>query len=202
MIQALRNPVDLWTYFFGELERLLPELLELLCACICQENDTLARIGTSCLQTLVERNVDKLTPQRWEQVVDALVSLFNTTTAHALFDPALRAVAPEPGAPGYAEYQHSLPRGAPQTPAFLRLTHVLEASYALSRAFNADKELRLALWKVGFMKQLPNLLKQESSSAATLVRVFGGGTTGKVSAPTGAGTVAGWRSSSRSARRF
>ncbi|KAE8227989.1 hypothetical protein CF326_g7094 [Tilletia indica] len=291
MIQALRNLVDLWTHFFGELERLLPELLELLCACICQENDTLARIGTSCLQTLVERNVDKLTPQRWEQVVDALVSLFNTTTAHALFDPALRAVAPEPGAPGYAEYQHSLPRGAPQTPTLqspssfdspyeysyhyqqqfrqrppmssaerrrafkqiivkcvlqllliettqellngpipgpnsaaatprsathrlsdgsvaaatpaqartqdalshvlppqespasafyslippkqlLRLTHVLEASYAFSRAFNADKELRLALWKVGFMKQLPNLLKQESSSAATLVRVL------------------------------
>ncbi|KAE8258683.1 hypothetical protein A4X03_0g4311 [Tilletia caries] len=290
MIQALRNLVDLWTHFFDELERLLPELLELLCACICQENDTLARIGTSCLQTLVERNVDKLTPQRWEQVVDALVSLFNTTTAHALFDPALRAIAPEPGTPGYAEYHHSLPRTAPPTPALqspssfdspyeysyhyqqqfrprppmssaerrrafkqiivkcvlqllliettqellngpvppansggpaprsahrlsnssatttaaaqartsdalanllppqespasafyslipptqlLRLTHVLEASYAFSRAFNADKELRLALWKVGFMKQLPNLLKQESSSAATLVRVL------------------------------
>ncbi|KAK0536528.1 guanine nucleotide exchange protein for ADP-robosylation factor [Tilletia horrida] len=291
MIQALRNLVDLWTHFFGELERLLPELLELLCACICQENDTLARIGTSCLQSLVEKNVDKLSPKRWEQVVDALVSLFNTTTAHALFDPALRAVAPEPGTPGYAEffqadarlnaahnaalqspspfdspyeysfhYQQQFPPRPPMSSAerrrafkqiivkcvlqllliettqellngpaasnsanttprtghhrpsdasstaagiaqartpdalshvlppqespasafyslipptqLLRLTHVLEASYAFSRAFNADKELRLALWKVGFMKQLPNLLKQESSSAATLVRVL------------------------------
>ncbi|KAK0544594.1 guanine nucleotide exchange protein for ADP-robosylation factor [Tilletia horrida] len=283
MIQALRNLVDLWTHFFEQLERLLPELLELLCACICQENDTLARIGTSCLQTLVERNVDKLTPKRWEQVVDALVRLFQTTTAHALFDPALRAVAPEPGTQPYPDepsniyldtsatgpeapspfdspyeysyhYQQRFPNRAPmssaerrrafkqiivkcvlqlllietthellhgpnpapgsagQTPrsavpptpakpagntsdalshvlppqespasAFytlippaqlLRLTHVLEASYAFSRAFNADKELRLALWKVGFMKQLPNLLKQESSSAATLVRVL------------------------------
>lgn len=30
----------------------------------------------------------------------------------------------------------------------------------------------MALWKVGFMKQLPNLLKQESSSAATLINVL------------------------------
>jgi len=294
MIQALRNLVDLWTHFFSELERLLPELLELLSACICQENDTLARIGTSCLQTLVEKNVDKLTPKRWEQVVDALVGLYDTTTAHALFDPALRAVAPEPGNPGIADFPQSLPFDAvskgdpkkePHTPSpfespyeysyhyqqqfpqrppmssterrrafkqiivkcvlqllliettqellngpqsatasnagqgrspghrgptasspsngqsqtagdalshvlppqespasafyylvppaqLLRLTHVLEASYAFSRAFNADKDLRLALWKVGFMKQLPNLLKQESSSAATLVRVL------------------------------
>lgn len=30
----------------------------------------------------------------------------------------------------------------------------------------------MSLWKVGFMKQLPNLLKQESSSAATLINVL------------------------------
>lgn len=54
----------------------------------------------------------------------------------------------------------------------LRLTSVLEDSYDFSKRFNADKELRVALWKVGFMKQLPNLLKQESSSAATLVHIL------------------------------
>ncbi len=54
----------------------------------------------------------------------------------------------------------------------LRLTSVLEDSYTFSKRFNADKELRVALWKVGFMKQLPNLLKQESSSAATLVHIL------------------------------
>ncbi|KAI9629934.1 hypothetical protein KEM48_012465 [Puccinia striiformis f. sp. tritici PST-130] len=30
----------------------------------------------------------------------------------------------------------------------------------------------MGLWKVGFMKQLPNLLKQESCSAVTLIRVL------------------------------
>lgn len=54
----------------------------------------------------------------------------------------------------------------------LRFMGVLDDSYQFARKFNANKELRVALWKVGFMKQLPNLLKQESSSAATLVNVL------------------------------
>jgi brefeldin A-inhibited guanine nucleotide-exchange protein len=54
----------------------------------------------------------------------------------------------------------------------LRLMAELDNSYRFAKRFNADKDLRMALWKVGFMKQLPNLLKQESSSAATLVNVL------------------------------
>jgi brefeldin A-inhibited guanine nucleotide-exchange protein len=56
-----------------------------------QENDTLARIGTSCLQQLLENNVTKLSPARWERVVTAFVKLFKTTTPHQLFDESLRA---------------------------------------------------------------------------------------------------------------
>jgi brefeldin A-inhibited guanine nucleotide-exchange protein len=54
----------------------------------------------------------------------------------------------------------------------LRLMSVLDHSYQFAREFNDDKDLRTGLWKVGFMKHLPNLLKQESSSAATLVHVL------------------------------
>ena len=251
LIQALRNLVDLWTFYFETLERLLPGLLDLLCACICQENDTLARIGTSCLQGLLEKNVRKLSEEKWGLVVDTFVQLFRTTTAHQLFDPVLRAdggsqggqvespqdVAgangfqqPNPLSPGLETRQ--LPETADGEPAtaqtvvppsqaapvqpmsssdrrrafkqiivkcvlqlllietthellqneevyrtmpaahLLRLTGVLEDSYTFSKRFNADKDLRVALWKVGFMKQLPNLLKQESSSAATLVHIL------------------------------
>lgn len=237
MIQALRNLISLWTHYFETLEDLLPKLLSLLCACICQENDTLARIGTSCLQQLLENNVRKLSDAQWAEVVDAFLDLFRTTTAHQLFDPALRAehVAPSPNvdprrgrsddspnqavdavlplSPGVEAQDASVPLSAPamtasdRRPAFkqiivkcvlqlllietthellsrpavyelippselLRLTTVLETSYRFSKRFNADKELRMALWKVGFMKQLPNLLKQESSSAATLISIL------------------------------
>lgn len=108
MIQALRDLIDLYTFYFDILERFLDGLLDLLCVCICQgtpsvrsletfrrqlsftENDTLARIGTSCLQQLLENNVKKLSVARWERVATTFVKLFRTTTPHQLFDESLR----------------------------------------------------------------------------------------------------------------
>lgn len=44
MIQALRNLIDLYTFYFETLERTLDGLLDLLCVCICQ--------GTACFDIL------------------------------------------------------------------------------------------------------------------------------------------------------
>ncbi|KAJ7638783.1 hypothetical protein FB45DRAFT_903821 [Roridomyces roridus] len=227
MIQALRNLIDLYTFFFDILERTLDGLLDLLCVCICQENDTLARIGTSCLQQLLENNVTKLSAARWERVAMTFVKLFKTTTPHQLFDESLRVEidgsSPELAESGDLNGQTILP--APLSPNseqmrtdvkttsadrrrifkqiivkcvlqllliettndllrndqvyntippehLLRLMGVLDHSYQFARSFNDDKELRTGLWKVGFMKHLPNLLKQESSSASTLVHIL------------------------------
>ncbi|TFY56254.1 hypothetical protein EVG20_g9000 [Dentipellis fragilis] len=228
MIQALRDLIDLYTFYFDILERFLDGLLDLLCVCICQENDTLARIGTSCLQQLLENNVKKLSAARWERVATTFVKLFRTTTPHQLFDESLRVEiddsSPEPQEPTDADGQTILP--APLSPSghespkinpktnlndrrrifkqiivkcvlqllliettndllrndevyrtippehLLRLMGVLDHSYQFARMFNEDKELRTGLWKVGFMKHLPNLLKQESSSASTLVHIL------------------------------
>lgn len=63
------------------------------------ENDTLARIGTSCLQQLLENNVAKLSAARWERVTSTFVRLFRTTTPYQLFDENLRVEidsTPEP----------------------------------------------------------------------------------------------------------
>ncbi|EIW61429.1 Arf family guanine nucleotide exchange factor SEC7 [Trametes versicolor FP-101664 SS1] len=227
MIQALRNLIDLYTFYFETLERFLDGLLDLLCVCICQENDTLARIGTSCLQQLLESNVKKLSPARWERVATTFVKLFRTTTPHQLFDESLRveidgngadlqdaadsndgAMIPAPLSPNseqpkagarmslnerrrifrqiivkcvlqllLIETTNDLLRNdevyntiPPEH--LLRLMGILDHSYQFARMFNEDKELRTGLWKVGFMKHLPNLLKQESSSASTLVHVL------------------------------
>lgn len=111
LISALRNLIDLYTFYFGVLQEGLEGLLEILVACICQgescgrdpsymmrrgakltvENDTLARIGTSCFQQLLESNVKKLSSEKWELIVSAFVALFRTTTAGQLFDPVLHA---------------------------------------------------------------------------------------------------------------
>lgn len=55
------------------------------------ENDTLARIGTSCLQQLLQNNARQLSPTDWERVITTFVWLFKTTTPYQLFDESLRA---------------------------------------------------------------------------------------------------------------
>ncbi|EJD00904.1 Sec7-domain-containing protein [Fomitiporia mediterranea MF3/22] len=226
MIQALRDLIDLYTFYFETLERFLDGLLDLLCVCVCQENDTLARIGTACLQQLLENNVKKLSAGRWERVVTTFIKLFRTTTPHQLFDENLRGevdgsntdvsdTPPDSGQtiiPAPLTVNGDTKNGVKISAGerkrifkqiivkcvlqllliettsellqnnevydtippehLLRLMGVLDHSYQFARMFNEDKELRTALWKVGFMKHLPNLLKQETSSADTLVTVL------------------------------
>ena len=47
MIQALRDLIDLYTFYFDILERFLDGLLDLLCVCICQ--------GEHAFQSLLPR---------------------------------------------------------------------------------------------------------------------------------------------------
>ncbi|KAG8678961.1 guanine nucleotide exchange protein for ADP-robosylation factor [Ceratobasidium sp. 394] len=216
MIQALRELVDLYTHFFDLLARSLGGLLDLLSACIRLRNDTISRIGTSCLQQLLENNAHKLSNAQWDTVVMTFLRLFKGTTPHQLFDESLRAEGD--GVAG--DREHHEESSSPLSPLtnetpitgrdrsrvfkdiimkcviqllliettndllqnrevyrtippdqLLKLMSVLDHSYQFARSFNADKELRTGLWKVGFMKHLPNLLKQESSSAACLINV-------------------------------
>jgi brefeldin A-inhibited guanine nucleotide-exchange protein len=54
----------------------------------------------------------------------------------------------------------------------LRLMSVLKKSYHFAKRFNADRDLRSRLFREGFMKQPPNLLKQESGSASVYVGIL------------------------------
>jgi brefeldin A-inhibited guanine nucleotide-exchange protein len=285
MIQALRNMIKLFTHFFDSLEYMLDRFLELLALCICQENDTLARIGSNCLQQLVLQNVQKFQPQHWSQIVKAFVKLFQNTEAKDLFSAATSSsYTPTNGASSSAssitptaEANHTeglnlqtpseeKPEmdnalginglSAPRRPSvvtseassvdqrmpsplpkrqtqdledfrpesqdlqqpvvvvtatrrkffnqiitkcvlqllmietvqelftndsvyekipsgeLLRLMAVLKKSYHFAKRFNADRELRTRLFREGFMKQPPNLLKQESGSASVYVSIL------------------------------
>ena len=52
------------------------------------------------------------------------------------------------------------------------LTGCLEQSYRFAQKFNGDMDLRTSLYKKGFMKQLPNLLKQETTSVSIYVVIL------------------------------
>lgn len=266
MIQALRNMITLFTHYFASLEHMLDRFLDLLTLCICQENDTIARIGSNCLQQLILQNVTKFTPEHWARIVTAFVELFNRTTAYELFsaaatmsdarptpsadavdglsisgttivetpttngatdsfptpDPSLEhrgdvPIADIPQSQSTQELEDYRPHADLQTPVpvvtaarrrffnkiitncvlqllmietvaelfsndsvyaqipsfeLLRLMALLKKSYQFAKKFNGDKDLRMALWRQGFMRQPPNLLKQESGSANTYVSIL------------------------------
>jgi brefeldin A-inhibited guanine nucleotide-exchange protein len=267
MIQALRNMITLFTHYFDSLEHMLDRFLDLLALCICQENDTIARIGSNCLQQLILQNVTKFRPEHWAKIVGAFVELFNRTTAYDLFSaaatmsdartPALSDSATESLAISTNPEEQALTkseRPVGQTPSasadsaagdealstaatlnnatdledyrphtdmhtqqpvvtaarrrffnkiitncvlqllmietvnelfsndsvyaqipsseLLRLMGLLKKSYQFAKKFNADKDLRMQLWRQGFMRQPPNLLKQESGSANTYVSIL------------------------------
>jgi brefeldin A-inhibited guanine nucleotide-exchange protein len=268
MIQALRNMITLFTHYFDSLEHMLDRFLDLLALCICQENDTIARIGSNCLQQLILQNVTKFRPEHWAKIVGAFVELFNRTTAYELFSaaatmsdartPALSDSATEslaistsdeptitngarsPGHTPSASAGSSAGEDALSTSAtlnnnnateledyrphtdmhaqapvvtaarrrffnkiitncvlqllmietvnelfsndsvyaqipsseLLRLMGLLKKSYQFAKKFNSDKDLRMQLWRQGFMRQPPNLLKQESGSANTYVSIL------------------------------
>lgn len=295
MIQALRNMITLFTHYFESLEYMLDRFLDLLALCICQENDTIARIGSNCLQQLILQNVTRFHPEHWSKIVGSFVELFERTTAHQLFSaattssdsssiaedesvrkPSLAEVSttkdlpltisptistfasagpeatkmekasyapsegdeatlveqsmrsragstrtnnsppPTPSAAN-AELEDYRPQsGLQQQPVvvtaarrkffnkiitrcvlqllmietvnelfsndavyaqipsseLLRLMGLLKSSYSFAKKFNNNKDLRMRLWREGFMKQPPNLLKQESGSAACYVNIL------------------------------
>ncbi|KAK5113686.1 hypothetical protein LTR62_003313 [Meristemomyces frigidus] len=285
LIQALRNMITLFTHFFESMEYMLDRFLDLLALCICQENDTLARIGSNCLQQLILQNVTKFSPVHWDQIVGAFVDLFARTEARELFSAATagsgykgeeanghgsteNTVDPDNalringladaanqtlskvngngnGKPATIrsdtssslpldsepDLDHEISQGqtskssgledfsnptAPQAPIpvtaarrryfnqiitkcvlqllmietvselfnndavyasipshlLLRLMALLKKSYHFAKRFNEDRDLRTRLFREGFMKQPPNLLKQESGSASVYVGIL------------------------------
>jgi len=286
MIQALRHMITLFTHFFDSLQYMLDRFLDLLALCICQENDTLARIGSNCLQQLILQNVTKFEPSRWDQIVTAFVDLFARTEATALFSAVYTSITsgastngvrpPRPdsvdakllanlslnnttedsdpsdpadnalginGLPSqtssdvrtdsnsthptatesptqkptdlehYAKPTSPSPQETPivvtterrklfnqiitkcvlqllmietvnelfsndavytsiPSTELLRLMALLKKSYQFAKRFNADRELRTRLFKEGFMRQPPNLLKQESGAASVYVSIL------------------------------
>lgn len=256
MIQALRNMISLFTFYFKSLEYMLDRFLDLLTLCICQENDTIARIGSNCLQQLILQNVTKFQPGHWSKIVGAFVELFEKTTAYQLFSATTSAAGglengmsptdeptadekslkingtngvvtsdpdslnddeartptaaasdledykPQPGvqqqpivvtAARRRFFNKIITKCVLQllmietvnelfsndavytqipSPELLRLMGLLKKSFLFAKKFNENKELRMRLWREGFMKQPPNLLKQESGSAATYVSIL------------------------------
>lgn len=60
MIQALRDLIDLYTFYFETLERFLDGLLDLLCVCICQG------------MKILLNDMDKVLKELWQRMIPSL----------------------------------------------------------------------------------------------------------------------------------
>eukprot|EP00741_Cyanophora_paradoxa_P005196 tig00000852_g5036.t1 len=52
------------------------------------------------------------------------------------------------------------------------LLDALAHSFAFARSFNQNMDLRVSLWRAGFMNQVPNLLKQEGNGTSCCLRIL------------------------------
>ncbi|KAJ3031004.1 UNVERIFIED_CONTAM: guanine nucleotide exchange protein for ADP-robosylation factor [Siphonaria sp. JEL0065] len=282
LIQALRQLVELYGFHFGLLEFSVDGLFEILVACMTQENETLARIGSTCLHQFIETNLEKFNERHWDRICKTFVNLFASTTPNLLFfdyhvqvpEAPTGVMAPPEGAEaealeaataskeavpvedsdrdvGSESMAHHMssvtslsvpgttfsteivfqdgvvrltgrPKPAPEdfqgiilkcvlhllvvqtlheilttsvnksstnldlsgtnmderiyralsVKHLLVLVGCFERSYRFAEAFNKDTELRLALFRMGFMKQLPNLLKQECASVIAYISIL------------------------------
>ncbi|KAJ3097024.1 guanine nucleotide exchange protein for ADP-robosylation factor [Physocladia obscura] len=285
LIQALRLLVELFSAEFDTLKEAVgvEGLLSILTACMTQENETLARIGSTCLHQFIDSNLEKFDDQLWDKICKTFVNLFAITTPTLLFfdyraqipDVPTGVVAPpesnhaeilevpdnqiesmnaqndldrDLGSESMARHMSSVTSLVQNTNALVfvngvvdltgrpkpeqsdfqgiilkcvlhllvletlheiltsrvvtfglptlndknakigggqsmddRIYHAIsskhllilvgcfERSYRFAEAFNEDTELRLTLFRMGFMRHLPNLLKQECASAAAYI---------------------------------
>ncbi|SCU96891.1 LAFA_0G08658g1_1 [Lachancea sp. 'fantastica'] len=244
LIQALRNMVALFTHYFDSLNDMLDGFLGLLVSCICQENDTIARIGRSCLQHLIIQNSSKFSDVHWDQITAAFGSLFELTTANELFDldplhqgrrpshsntqadgeisveeEIARAHQEEHGEDvGNADTEVEKPtKRLVQTKSSenlkrtistknaivvkcvlqllmieslselfedegfssnipykeaIKMTTMLEKTYAFARDFNDDFGLRSRILSARLVDRIPNLVRQETSASAVLINIM------------------------------
>ncbi|KAI8915529.1 hypothetical protein BC831DRAFT_159184 [Entophlyctis helioformis] len=216
LIQALRQLVDLFSFYFESLHFMLDGMLDILKTCLTHENEALSRIGSTCLQQLIEHNVARLGDKEWSRIVDLFEKLCEETTPYFLFFDLQAAPGSNSDASSInpADLDDSLPflKSAfgppPDKKEFQRLigkcvlhllviqtlddvmltgpndvvykslgpthlqclTNCFDRSFRFARAFNNYTELRTALYRMGYMKQMPNLLKQETLSVTAFIR--------------------------------
>jgi len=74
-LSALRSFVELFTYFFNDIAFMLDDLLVLFTRCVLQENESLARIGSTCFMEMIISNCARWTPDQWTTICSAFAHM-------------------------------------------------------------------------------------------------------------------------------
>jgi brefeldin A-inhibited guanine nucleotide-exchange protein len=205
LVSAMRLLTDLYGTFHCLIETCLDSLLDLIMICILQENDTLARLGSSCLISFIEKNVAVFSPLVWDNILTRIVTVFDTTTPKELYfevennngivyhTPFNMAYYSKPTRKEFPKIivkcvlhliaiqtvqkileneQQDLIFESFKRRHVFTLGDCLYRSYIFAQMFNDNIPLREALLKMGFMKTLPNLVKQETSACIVYLKLL------------------------------
>jgi brefeldin A-inhibited guanine nucleotide-exchange protein len=210
LVNAMKLLVDLFGVFPILITIALDPLLDVFMASLLQENDTLAKLGSSSLHDFIESNCLVFTDAMWTNICSRIVKLFDLTRPDDLYFevqspdgtlstcPSGLKFASKPERKNFQKIivkcilhlliiqmlskilnsakKDSIYGSLSQKHVF-SLGDALYHSYILAQRFNENTPLRHALHQMGFMKQLPNLVKQETSSVSCylvlLSRMYG-----------------------------
>lgn len=186
LIEALRSLIVLYRVYRVKLSPLLDSMfLELMKTCILQENETVSQIGAQCFHRLIRDSAAEFSDTEWQQITNRIEQLFRLTTANELLDHSL---LDRQSGHRSEHFRATIMKSIQQVlilqtisdllldkdevvfnsmpvQDIIRVISRLRSSYQFARAFNLDQDLRTQLFQQGFMRQMPNLLMQESSAA-------------------------------------
>jgi len=201
-LAALTALVRVFAANLESLAFLLDDVLKLLRTCIQHESEAVARIGVEGFKQLLLNSGRRLQPESWQKVTEAILVLFRDSmpenlleheeTVHSLAQQQERAPKADPVLPFSKDevviqcvvqlllidmlqdtvnqhYEHIPPVGV------MVLLDALQRSFEFAQQFNQRIDLRQALKRLGFMremKQLPGLLKQEREALSCSLKVL------------------------------
>ncbi|KAK9719991.1 guanine nucleotide exchange protein for ADP-robosylation factor [Basidiobolus ranarum] len=183
--RAIDSMIELYSLYFDVLST-EPDFVKIILNMTVEftktKNENLSQKGITSLQKMIEENTTRFTPELWELCVATLLEVSALTTPTELFylDPnrdqskqtkkidfmyallkcsnhlmviqAIVDLSSNPKAP----LLQSMPANLRS-----RVILCIHQSYKTAHDFNTNYELRLHLWKAGYVQQMPNLVKQE-----------------------------------------
>jgi len=188
-LAALTHLVRLFDAHVDALAFLLDDVLRLIQNCIQHEFEAVARIGVEGFKQLLLLTGKKLKPESWQKVTRSILSLFKDSMPTKLMHVDLKGASQLPFSKDEVVIQcvvqllliDMLQDAAAQhyenIPAqgIMTLLDALKQSFEFAQEFNRQIELRQALKRLGFMremKQLPGLLKQERESLSCSLKLL------------------------------
>mmetsp|Transcript_53139 Transcript_53139/g.95363 ORF Transcript_53139/g.95363 Transcript_53139/m.95363 type:complete len:1752 (+) Transcript_53139:149-5404(+) len=188
-LAALTHLVRLFDAHIDALAFLLDDVLRLIQNCIQHEFEAVARIGVEGFKQLLLLSGKKLKPESWQKVTRSILSLFRDSMPTKLMHVDVKAASQLPFSKddvviqcvvqlllidmlqdaGTQHYENIPPQG------IMTLLDALKQSFEFAQEFNRQIELRQALKRLGFMremKQLPGLLKQERESLSCSLKLL------------------------------